>query len=50
MFDHAGEVGIECGSLRTGVAEEVLQTTQAHAAFDQMGSEAVSKRVYGDFF
>lgn len=50
MFDNAREMGIECGSLGAGMAEEILQTTQPHATFNQMGSKAVSKCVYGDFF
>ncbi len=48
LFSDVGQAGIACGGA--GVAEQILNMTQAQALFEQVGSHAVTKGMDGYFF
>jgi len=50
FFRDIGQVGITCGCIRTGVAEQCLDMAKAQTAFEKMRGKTVAKGVNGDFF
>lgn len=49
-FGDVGQAGISCGGGGAGMAGQLLNMTQTQAIFEQVGSQAVSKRVNRNFF
>ena len=49
-FSDLGQVGIAGRGGGAGMAEQILDVTQAQAAFEQVGGKAMAQGVCGDFF